>query len=298
MLQISNLSSGYGDKSGYTEVLKNFDLLLEDGEIAGIVGESGSGKTTLLRTIMGELYRSDGDILHNGRSIFSRELYSEFKSKRILVRQDSLNILKPKYSVEFQLKKLYKGGKYLREDVDWAFMHLNLSQDVLEKLPAQLSDGTRHRVVLAMAAIMKPEILLLDEPTTGLDSSSILGFLNLLRDLSKSTSIIFVSSDVVPVFQVCHRIYVMKNGMLLEDGNWENLINRPYHPYTMDLVRYVPSMENRNLKYNPTDNGEDSECVFFRNCDHISDQCRTIIPYKKNGDHGYRCIRYPEWTHD
>lgn len=298
MLQISNLSSGYKIAGGYVEILKNIDMHIVENEIVGIIGESGSGKTTLIKTIAGELYRNSGDIFYNGESIFSRSNFLSFRSKRIYVRQDSINILKPKYSVEFQIKKLYKGGKYDKMEVGWVFNCLNLSMDVMDMLPAQLSDGMKHKVVLAMASLMKPEILLLDEPTTGLDSSGIKGFLQLLKKLSLQTSIIIASNDIVPVFQLCHRIYIMKSGTLIEDGPWDEVLKNSHHPYTADLITYVPSIENKQLKYHSVDNGVDGGCVFTRKCRHLRDECRNPVPYRRDGEHGYRCVRYPGWIND
>jgi oligopeptide/dipeptide ABC transporter ATP-binding protein len=298
MLRISALSAGYRSKSNYAEILRNIEMSLNKNEIIGVVGESGSGKTTLLKTIAGELYRSSGDIFYNDESIFALGNFKKFRSKRIYVRQDSMNILKPKYSVEFQIKKLFPRGSYNMSDIEWAFNHLHLPLEIMKKLPAQLSDGTRHRVVLAMAAIIKPEILLLDEPTTGLDLTGIIGFLELLKELKQHTSIIFVSSDVMPVFQICQRIYIMKNGMVLEDGKRTDIINNPHNPYTKDLVDFVPTYKNRHKVYSPVDNGVKDGCVFARNCRHMRAICQNEIPYTRDNEHGYRCIRYPGWLND
>ncbi|MGP6207250.1 oligopeptide/dipeptide ABC transporter ATP-binding protein [Cuniculiplasma sp. SKW3] len=298
LLEINDLSCGYLTRDKYIEVVNGINFRLNRGEINGIIGEIGSGKTTLIRAIEGKIFRSHGDILFNGESIFSKNNFFRFRKGRVVVRQDSMNALRPRYSVEFQIRKLFKGGKYRIEDVKRAFDYLNLSMDVLKMLPVQLSDGTRHRVLIAMATLVRPEILIVDEPTAGLDTMAIKGMLQLFREISDTTSIIMISSDIIPVFQLCDRIYVMNRGYVIEDGKWSDLLERPHHPYVKDLIDSVPSLKNRN-KYNEENyNGVVNGCVYSDRCRYVSEKCRVNIPYLFDGDHGYRCIRYPEWQSD
>ena len=297
-LQIQSLSCGYKNERGYTEILKDINFYINKGEIVGLIGEIGSGKTTLLRAITGEILRSGGDIFYEGKSIFSKENYLNFRKKRIYVRQDAMDILKPRYSVEFQIKKLFKGGKYDRSNVERIFNNLGLSMDIMNMLPVQLSDGTRHRVLIAMALLIKPEILLLDEPTTGLDTYAIRGLLELLKEMAVSTSIIMINSDIIPVFQICDRIYVMKSGVIIEDGIWRDILHKPHHPYVKEIITSVPSISNRNKEYIDVDNKMEGGCVFLKKCRHMKEICKSDVPYIMDRDHGYRCLRYPEWYND
>ncbi len=298
MLQISNLSAGYKNREGYVEKIKDINIRIGEGEIVGIIGESGSGKTTLARALAGELFRSYGDIYYDGESIFSKKNYFEFKKRRVYVRQESLNILRPKYSVEFQFKKLFKGGKYDSEKLRRIFAYLDLDMDIIKELPEKLSDGTKHRVVLAMACLVEPEILILDEPTTGLDFESSLGLLKLLKEMKEHTSTLFLSNDVIPVFQICDRIYVMDNGMIVEDGVWDEILEKPHHPHTYDLVNYIPEFNNRNKKFVRTYNEVSGGCPSSKTCLHMREVCKNEIDYSMDGDHSYRCIRYPGWLND
>lgn len=298
LLEINNLSCGYKTRDKYIEVVNGINFRLNRGEIVGILGEIGSGKTTLVRAIEGKIFRSQGDILFNGESIFSGRNFFKFRKKRVVVRQDSMNTLRPRYSVEFQIRKLFKGGKYRIEDVKRAFDHLNLDMDIMNMLPVQLSDGTRHRVLIGMATLIRPEILIVDEPTAGLDTMAIKGMLQLFREISDTTSIIMISSDIIPVFQLCDRIYVMKGGYLIEDGKWSDLLEQPHHPYVKDLIDSVPSIKNRNKYVKENYNGVVTGCIYSDRCRYVSEKCNGNIPYLFDGDHGYRCIKYPEWQSD
>ncbi|MCL4345129.1 MAG: ATP-binding cassette domain-containing protein [Candidatus Thermoplasmatota archaeon] len=297
-LEIRDLSCGYRNRDNYREILRNVDFHVNKGEMVGVIGEIGSGKTTMIRAIEGKIYRSSGDILYDGESIFSGKNFFKFRKRRVVVRQDSLNALRPRYSVEFQMRKLFRGGKLDMEDVERSFRYLGLSMDIMEKLPVQLSDGTRHRVLIAMASIVKPDILIVDEPTAGLDTLGIKGMLRLFREMSSSTSIIIVSSDIIPVFQACDRIYVMRNGQILEDGKWHDLLEKPHHPYLKDLMNSVPSVKNRDRECREVNNENTGGCVYSGKCRYVNEKCSHEIPYMTDGDHGYRCINYPEWYSD
>ncbi|SMD30341.1 oligopeptide/dipeptide ABC transporter ATP-binding protein [Picrophilus oshimae] len=298
MLTVKNLGSGYKTTDGYIKILNDINFYLNKNEIVGIIGEIGSGKTTLLRAIRGDLYIDSGDILYNGESIFSREVYKRYREKVIYARQDSLNILKPGYSVDFQIKKLFGHGKYDLNYVKRIFDYLDLPMETLNNIPSRLSDGTRHRVVIAMSLMIRPEILLLDEPFTGLDIDAITGLLKLLKEIKDYTSIIIVSSDVVPLFRICDRIYAMRNGMILEDGKWSEILYKPHHPYVYDIINAIPSFENRNREFTFTNNMVNNGCVYIKRCRFMNESCKSEILYRYDNDHGYRCIRYPDWYND
>ena len=298
LLEVRNLSCGYLNRNNYREVANGINLRLYRGEINGIIGEIGSGKTTLVRAIEGKIFRSSGDIFFKGESIFIKKNYFKFRKKRVVVKQDSMNALRPRYSVEFQIRKLFKGGEYNENELKRAFDLLNLDLEILNKLPVQLSDGTRHRVLIAMASLVKPEILIVDEPTAGLDIMAIRGMLKLFRELTQTTSIIMISSDIIPIFQVCDRVYVMREGQIIEDGKWSELLDKPHHPYVKDLLESMPSVRNRKREFIENYNEIRTECVYSDKCRYIDERCRERIPYRFDGEHGYRCIKYPEWTDD
>lgn len=297
-LQIINLSSGYKKGNEYEEILKHVEINVSRGEIIGITGRSGSGKTTLLRVINGELYRSHGDILFNGESIFSRDNYFKFRKKRILVRQESFDMLRPRYSIEFQIRKMFKKKEYPIDKLRTIFQALNIDEEVLGKLPVQLSDGNKQRVLIAMALLLDPEILLMDEPTSGLDVEAISGLLKMLKERRDNRFTIMVSNDIIPLFQICDRIYIMEYGTVIEDGPWDSILEKPAHPLTAEIINHLPVYENRNKKIHYERREGSYPCIYGNLCTHLGDKCLQTIEYKREGRHGYRCNRYPEWYGD
>jgi|GEM_PF-513236 len=298
MLHVKNLYSGYYNNKKYTQILKNINLNVENNEIVGVLGANGSGKTTLMKSIIGDIYASDGNVLYNGKSIYLKENYSKFRRVAIYVKQDSFNSLKPLKTVNFQIGKLYDWKSFDKEHVKTLFMELNLDPEIFNMKATQLSDGMRHRVVIAMALLTNPELLILDEPTTGLDSISTYNFLSLLKNIKQKTSILFSSNDVNALFQVCDRVYVLYGGEIIENGEYSDILAQPFHPYTDMLLKYVPLYSNINRKYTEVNNNKHKGCVFINNCPYQNIRCESEIEYRTVDNHGIRCINYPGWKND
>lgn len=297
MLEVINLSSGYYDEKGYTKILTDINMHIDDNEIVGILGPNGSGKTTLIKSILGDIY-STGDVIYNDKHAFKKENYYDYRNDIVYVKQDSFNSLKPLKTIESQIGKLYGWKSFDKDYVKSIFTELNLDASVLDMKALQLSDGMRHRVVIAMAVLKNPKILMLDEPTTGLDSISTYKFLKLLKSLKNKSSIIISSNDVNSLFEICDRIYILYNGTIIEDGNYKDILNSRMHPYTDMLLKYIPSYDERNSVFKKVDNGRSAGCVFINSCPYMKDECSSKIDYKRIDEHGYRCIRYPEWKND
>jgi oligopeptide/dipeptide ABC transporter ATP-binding protein len=295
MLHVNNLYSGYYNDKKYTQILKNINLNVENNEIVGVLGANGSGKTTLMKSIIGDIYANEGDVLYNGKSIYLKENYSKFRRAAIYVKQDSFNSLKPLKTVNFQIGKLYDWKSFDKERVKTLFRELNLDPEIFNMKATQLSDGMRHRVVIAMALLTNPELLILDEPTTGLDSISTYNFLNLLKNLKKKTAILFSSNDVNAMFQVCDRVYILYGGEIIEDGKYSDILDKPFHPYTDMLLKYIPLYSNINRKYLEVNNNKHKGCVFINNCPYNNIQCESEIEYRTIENHGVKCINYPGW---
>ncbi len=297
MLEVNNLSAGYYNEKKYIKILKNINMHINNHEIVGILGPNGAGKTTLIKSILGDIY-STGDIIYNNKSIFKKENYYKYRNDIIYVKQDSFNSLKPLKTINFQIGKLYNWKSFDNNYVKSIFTELNLDPVILNMKAIQLSDGMRHRVVIAMAVLKNPEILILDEPTTGLDSISTYNFLKLLKNIKNKSSILISSNDVNSLFEICDRIYIIYNGTIIEDGNYNDILNLQMHPYTEMLLKYIPDYNNRNLVFKKTNNKKYTGCVFINYCPYIKEECINEIEYNRINDHGYRCIRYPEWKND
>jgi oligopeptide/dipeptide ABC transporter ATP-binding protein len=298
MLQVNNLHSGYYSDKKYTEILKNINMHVADHEIVGVLGANGSGKTTLMKSIMGDIYASEGDVLYNGKSIYRKENYGKYRHVAIYVKQDSFNSLKPLKTVNFQIGKLYDWKSFDKEYVRLLFKELNLDPEIFNMKAIQLSDGMRHRVVIAMALLTNPELLVLDEPTTGLDSISTYNLLIMLKTIKKKASVLFSSNDVNALFQVCDRVYILYGGEIIEDGEYSSILDGPFHPYTDTLLKYVPLYSNRNREYIEINNKKYGGCVFINNCRYWTKECESQIEYRTINNHGVRCINYPGWKND
>ena len=298
MLQVAGLYSGYYHNREYTEILRNINMHVDENEIVGILGPNGSGKSTLIKSIIGDIYASRGDVLYNGKSIYSKNNYHEYRNSTIYVKQDSFNSLKPLKTVNFQIGKLYNWKSFDRQYVESIFMELNLKPEILNMKATQLSDGMRHRVVIAMALLKNPELLVLDEPTTGLDSISTHHFLSILKGIKKHSSVLISSNDVNALFEICDRVYILYGGQIIEDGKYSAILESRFQPYTEMLFRYIPLYSNRNIEYISVNNNKYNGCVFINNCPFHDQVCESEITYETINDHGFRCIRYPGWKND
>jgi peptide/nickel transport system ATP-binding protein len=165
--------------------------------------------------------------------------------------------------------------------------------------PYQISGGQRQRVAIARAIIVRPELVVCDEPVSMLDVSVKAGIMSLLRDLTDrhGTSQLFISHDVATARHICDRSLVMYLGGIVESGNITDVIGQPLHPYTRLLMSVVPSLRERERSSNvtlvpPVD--EHTPCRFAPRCPNAMDICRKVEPHEitKSGDHRVRCHLY------
>ena len=222
---------------------------VESGEIVGLVGESGSGKTTLAlaTALLGRI--TEGEIRISGESIIgiSRSRMRRLRSQIQVVFQDPHGSLDPRQSVSQGLAEL----RSLHPDrTDWAtnaelLAKVGLTEDLLDHLPHELSGGQAQRVSVARALLLRPSLLVADEPTSALDVSVQAQILNLLLQLraSEQIAVLLISHDLSVVRNLCDRVYVMKDGRVVEAGQTEDLLASPSHPYTRQLIAAIPGKD-------------------------------------------------------
>jgi ABC-type dipeptide/oligopeptide/nickel transport system ATPase component len=251
-----NISAGY---AGKPNVLHELRLEMSPGEILGLVGESGSGKSTLALSILRLLDlkggKTSGSIRLNGRELME---LSEAEMRSIrgrdvgLILQSPMSSLNPALKIGTQLYETWhahRPGK--SKDCTPHFLELlrslNLEADetFLNRNPAQLSVGQAQRVLIAMAVLHRPPLLLADECTSALDLITQKEVLNIFRKLSEQmgTGILFISHDLLAVSSLCHRIAILCKGELVEVGLTNELLKRPSHAYTKQLVAALPVPE-------------------------------------------------------
>lgn len=237
ILEVRNLNSYYEEKKslfgGKTEkrqILKDVSFDLYRGEILGLVGESGSGKTTLCRAILGMLPDYEGKIIHN-------------TTRPQMVFQDPFSSLNPAHSIGWILEEPLRvrgnlNGQQRRELVVELLEQVGLGAEYLDRRPRELSGGQRQRVSIAAAVIARPGLVIADEPVSALDVTIQAQILELLVDLRQryDLSYLFISHDLNVVYQICNRVLVMQNGMIVEQNTTQELFRNPKHPYTRQLL--------------------------------------------------------------
>jgi peptide/nickel transport system ATP-binding protein len=229
--------------------VKNFTLDIFPGEIVGLVGESGSGKTTVGRAAIGLLPIKSGTLEIVGKDISrasQRELFT-IRRHTGIVFQDPASSLNPRLPIgesigePIFLAKLAKGDE-LNKKVEDLLEQVELPRSYRNRFPHELSGGQRQRVGIARALALTPDILIADEPTSALDVSVQARFLDLLLELQDKLKFacLFISHDLAVVDILAHRIAVMQNGILVEEGERDQILNSAKDPYTQRLIAAVP----------------------------------------------------------
>lgn len=222
---------------------------IEAGEIVGLVGESGSGKTTLAlaTALLGKI--TQGEIRLAGESIIaiSRSRMRRLRSEIQVVFQDPHGSLDPRQTVRqglSELRSMHPDRTKWITDAD-LLDKVGLIEDLLDHLPHELSGGQAQRVSIARALLLRPSLLVADEPTSALDVSVQAQILNLLLDLraDEQIAVLLISHDLSVVRNLCDRVYVMKDGRVVEAGETEELLASPSHPYTRQLIAAIPGKE-------------------------------------------------------
>jgi len=310
LLEIKGLQVRYSD----IEVVRGVDLEIDKGECIGLVGESGCGKTTVGLSITRLIPRRKGDI-NAGRILFegqdlltlSDEELRKYRGSRIsYVFQEPFSSLNPVFTIYEQLKEVLPEDDDAERSISEALKSVGLQELIDRKkvYPHELSGGMQQRAMIAMAIISRPDLLVLDEPTTALDVTVQKKILELVMELKKSLglSILFISHDLRTVFELADRVCVMYAGRIVEQGAAKTLMSRPGHPYTKGLVNSIPSIEHRKQRFNaiegrtPLFSELPEGCKFYPRCKFRIKPCSEKEPFlgKFSEGHYSRCIRSKE----
>ena len=273
------------DRSFLTAV-ERVSFEIGENEVIGIVGESGSGKTTLAKTIVRLYEPDDGRIEFMGVDIthLNQKQLRPLRKDMQIVFQNPYLSLNPRRKIKDiigDVIKLHKLDKLV--SVDEALEIVGLPKSYLNRYPHQLSGGERQRVALARALILRPKLLILDEVTSSLDVITKRAILNLLKDIRKSwnISMLFVSHDLAVVNHISDRVLVMYAGRVVEEGNIEEVINNPLHPYTRALIDSVPDISgnwNPKYVYPEIDSLPVRGCKFSHRCPFAFQKCYISEP--------------------
>lgn len=253
-LSTSGLTKVFGIGRQKTVAVDHVDMDLYEGEVVSIVGESGSGKTTLAKILLGLINFTEGEVYFQGkkRDISTHRKKQEYWKNIQAIFQDpfsSYNIFNKIDAVLLDCIRM-RGGRKLPhakkvELMTEACSFVNLKfEELTNKYPFELSGGQMQRLMIARIFLLKPKILLADEPTSMIDASSratILDKLMQLRDEIGMT-IIFITHDIGLAYYVSDSVYIMEHGKLVESGSADEVILHPKEPYTQRLINDVPKI--------------------------------------------------------
>ncbi len=308
-LRFSNVSVAYGR----VPILHGVSFTVAAGECVGLVGESGCGKSTAAFAALRALPRT-GRITQGGVAIDGQDVMalSAARLRRLwatrvsMVYQDPSRALNPTLTIGTQVREAFAvlGGAATQAQADALLARVQIPAParVMAAYPHQLSGGMQQRVVIAMALVKNPALLVLDEPTTGLDATVEAEILDLVQELrrERGTAILLISHNLPMVARMCDRIGVLYAGRLVEKGLAAAVLREPRHPYTARLVACLPSAGRRKQDgalqtiagQLPAPGAPAPACVFAPRCDRAEDICRAIRPPQTAVDGHMACCHF------
>ena len=316
LLAVSDLRTEFATPNGTAKVVNGVSFDVPAGEIVGIVGETGCGKSVTIRSVLG-LVRAPGEVVGGQARLGDTDLIGlrakdlrAIRGKRIgFVAQNPFSALNPVMRIERQFANIIaahegrsSARRTTRERALQALSDVGIAgpERVLRGYTHQLSGGMAQRVVIAMAMILDPELVIADEPTTGLDLTVQRQILDLIKGLVEEghRSMLLVTHDLGVVAQYCSQVVVMYAGQVVESGPVGTVLRRPEHPYTAALLAAIPRRGHElvHLKGRLPDLVDYPQgCAFADRCPKVSDRCRVEAPSETAvaGGHTYRC-HFPE----
>jgi peptide/nickel transport system ATP-binding protein len=318
-IELEDLEVVYRVRGADQRVLRGITLTIGRGESYGLVGESGCGKTTAAFSLMRSLPRNGrvigGSIRVNGEDMLgmSESQVRKLRSTTLsMVYQNPASALNPSIRVGDQVTEVFElmgqSGGAAQEHAHRILEKVQISDPtrVMRRYPHQLSGGMQQRVVIAMALAKDPTLLILDEPTTGLDATVEAEVLELIAALRQEfgTSVLFISHNLAVIAKMCERVGVLYAGRLVEEGVATEVFKDPRHPYTVGLLRCIPRGGVRKDEtpldtipgFLPSLGAEFPGCVFAARCGLVRDICRQEEPplYPLGDGRTSRCYFHQE----
>lgn len=292
---------------GFVKAVDDISFAIAKGETFGLVGESGCGKSTTGRAVMNLIKPSAGRVLFAGEDLtqLSQKQMLQKRKDLQMVFQDPYASLNPRLTIEHILDEplsAHQVGDAAERKVTIARMMevCGLNPALLKRYPHEFSGGQRQRICIARALILKPQLIVADEPVSALDVSIQSQILNLLQDLQEEFQLtyLFISHDLAVVRHLCDKVGVMYLGRMAEIGTADRIYSNPQHPYTKSLLSAIPTADPRQKRERIMLNGEvpspanpPKGCAFVTRCPKAMDICRQERPLvsKVEDDHLVAC---------
>jgi oligopeptide/dipeptide ABC transporter ATP-binding protein len=313
LLRTDHASKNYGPLTALRDVSLSIDQ--DRPSITAVVGESGSGKTTLARILLGLVAPTTGRVLYHGQDLsgLSTHARTAFRRDVQAIFQDPYEVYNPFYRVDHVLTtpvrkfRLAKSAAEARSLIEAALRAVGLRpEEILGRFPHQLSGGQRQRIMVARALLLRPKLIVADEPVSMVDASLRATILGTLRKLHEELgiSIVYITHDLATAYQISDNILVMYRAAVVEAGAVEPIVMQPEHPYTRLLIASIPRVSTDRTWMNdetpvrssvPAKGG----CSFIDRCPVSLDKCSETVPplYRTGTDRAVACYRqqtFPE----
>ncbi|MCD8377938.1 MAG: ABC transporter ATP-binding protein [Candidatus Gastranaerophilales bacterium] len=307
ILEINNLKVEYKtaeiNGSKIVKAVNGVSLELKEGETFAIAGESGCGKSTLAKAIMHLVPYCGGDIVFMGQDIsrYSEKELGEYRKNVQMVFQNPYSSLNPKMTIRRILTEpldintnFSKVEKERR--VEEITGKVGLDRAHLDLYPHEFSGGQRQRIAIARALMLKPRLIIADEPVSALDASIQAQILNMLNELKKEfgLTLLFISHDLSVIRFLADEAAIMYLGEIVETGTKDEIFNLPAHPYTKALLDAVPKFDKKTENYLTGDipSGLPDGCKFSSRCKYTTEKCDFACPefVEISPTHKVRCI--------
>lgn len=308
----------FGGESTETVACDNFSLSIDadNPTFTTIAGESGSGKTTIARMLLGVLDPSDGEVLYRGQDLrgLKKDGQQQFRQDVQAIFQDPFEVYNPFYKIDHILTTpIHKFGlasskAEAYEQIEKAMRTVGLRpEETLGRYPHQLSGGQRQRITIARALLLKPKLIIADEPVSMVDASLRATILSSLYTLYRDfgISFIYITHDLTTAYQVSENIIILFHGAVAEAGDTEKVIKDPQHPYTRELIHSIPvpvpgsgwieeAVEEKVVD-DPEAEVHTSGCRYALRCPAAMDKCAVVPPfYRTEAERAVSCFLYEE----
>lgn len=300
MITVQNLKSYFKTEEGLVKAVDDISFEIRPKEILALVGESGCGKSVTAYTLMGLLKRNksvlQGQILFENRNLLEigAEEYRLVRGEKIgMIFQEPMSAFDPLYTIGYQITEVLKAHTRTTSDdlmqfaIQWLKnVGIAEAQRRFSQYPHEMSGGMLQRIMVAMVLMLRPQVLIADEPTTALDVTIQAQVLGLIRNLQKTegTSVLFITHDLGVVAEIADRVHVMYAGKIIEKATTRQIFQNPKHPYTIGLLtsRVMRNKKGEALPfirgYVPRAYEFPDGCRFHPRCEKQLERCKSEFP--------------------